>query len=745
MDGAGFVKGRMLDQNSLYNKSRSYAMSDALERGIAAAQAGRKQEAIAALRDAIVQNPRDAEAWLWMARLLDQPQRRRECLQRVLQLQPDHAEAQRMLAELDRPAVTTPPPGERPRTGPLSWHTGQLPPLPAQPSAEDQAWMERLGLVSAQTPPPAAPQPVIPPPSPVARVEPQPQQAPQQPPPPQQPKPEPPAPVVSAEPEAATVAQPEAVVAQPAGEGDSWRKLMRRRSGRLPSAIDAEERKQRLRVFLVLGNALLVLVVIYFTFIRPPAGSQFKSLVFRPTPLPSPTLQPTATGQALNQPTPDKFRTQVAQAVLQLTKPANEQALQQAQATLQVATQIALDAQAQRDQVRLSCNESVRLALETGDRRYLTEKAGLASCDLSGFDLSGVDLSGAVLTDAILSGANLNDANLQKADLRHARIENSQTSRTDLSYALLEDATLWITEDTDYIFTGTNLLNANLVFPQELDWTQAWRLSWSPDGARIATLAREGIFVFDVKTGDRQRLSLPYSARDVAWSPDGKLLALSEGEWVHLLDTNSWQELQTVALSPVSVLGAGWNPTGTLLGVATAEGLAFYDPVTQEIVSRLPDCQADVQTVHSAWSVDGNRLFCVSGGGITLWNVRTGKVERTLKAAAQGVRSLAWNGDEVYLALQRQDTVEVWDVKLDESKGVFNANSMAWSPTRRFLLLSAPDGFQRWDVFFASWQPGTGVLSGRLVLEISPDGASFAYLGPQWVTISPTRRAISYP
>jgi len=159
----------------------------------------------------------------------------------------------------------------------------------------------------------------------------------------------------------------------------------------------------------------------------------------------------------------------------------------------------------------------------------------------------------------------------------------------------------------------------------------------------------------------------------------------------------------------------------------------------------LPDCQADVQTVHSAWSVDGNRLFCVSGGGITLWNVRTGKVERTLKAAAQGVRSLAWNGDEVYLALQRQDTVEVWDVKLDESKGVFNANSMAWSPTRRFLLLSAPDGFQRWDVFLASWQPGTGVLSGRLVLEISPDGASFAYLGPQWVTISPTRRAISYP
>jgi WD40 repeat protein len=712
-------------------------MSDALERGIAAAQAGRRQEAVTALRDAIVQDPRNAEAWLWMARLLDQPQRRRECLQRVLQLQPDHAEAQALLAELDRSTNVTPPLAERPRTGPLSWHTGELPPLPAQPSAEDQAWMERLGLVSAQTPPPApsAP-PVMPPPSPVQtqlqssplpKIEPEPVQA------------------VSAEPAQPPMAEPEPVVTQPARQEDSWRQLIRRRSGRLPSTIDAEERTQRLRVFLVFANALLVLVVIYFTFIRPPAGSQFKSLVFRPTPLPSPTLQPTATGQALNQPTPDKFRTQVAQAVLQLTKPADEQALQQAQATLQAATQVALDAQALREQIRNSCDESARAALEAGDQRYLIEKAGLANCDLSGFDFSGMDLSGAVLSEAILIGTNLDHTNLSAADLRGAVIENSQSVDTDLSYARVENATVWITEDTDYNFTGVNLSGANLVLPQELDWTQTPHLSWSPDGSQVATLTRFGIFVLNVQTGAGRRVDLPYSPQDVAWSPDGKLLALTDREQVHLLDTSNWQEQQTAVLSPLTVLGAGWNPTGTLLGVATPEGAAFYDPVEQSFVARLPDCQADVQTIHSAWSADGNRLFCVSGTAITLWDVRNSKTVRTLKAPVKGVRGLAWNGDDVYLALQRKDTVEIWDVQSDESKGVFNATSAVWSPTRRFLLLAAPDGFHRWDVFLMSWQPGGGLLNGQRVLAISPDGASFAYLGPQWVTISPTRRAVSYP
>lgn len=711
-------------------------MSEALERGIAAAQAGRKQEAIAALRDAIVQDPRNVDAWLWIARLLDQPQRRRECLERVLQLQPGHAEAQAMLTALDRPASAAPQPptSERPRTGPLTWKTGQLPPLPQQPSSEDQAWMERLGLVPPSAPPPPIVQPQ-PKPSPLVEPSPKPQpdlRAELLPKPAPQPDPEP-------------APQQEEEQTPPVEQEEGWRRLMRRRAGRLPSTLDAEERKQRFRVFLVIANALLVLVVIYFTFIRPPAGSQFESLVFRPTPLPSPTLQPTATGQLLPQATPDRLRTQVAQAVFQLTQPADGESLQKAQLTLQAATQSAVDAQALKDVVRLNCDETVRIALESGDLRAIEEKAGLAGCDLSGFDLSGVDLSRTVLQDVILSGTLLDDANLSAADLRGAQIENAQTRNTDLSYALLENATIWMTEDTEYLLEGVDLRRANIVLPQELDWVQQPNAAWSPDGNQLAMPVRMGVFLFNLQTGAGRRAELPYSAVDLAWSPDGKLLALAEQERVHLLDAATLQEVQLAVFSPVQVLGAGWNPTGNLLGVATAEGVVIYDPVLQGIVARLPEaCRADVQTVHDAWSVDGSRLFC-AGETITLWDVRSAQPVQQLKADSRGVLGVAWNGDGAFLALQRQGTVEVWDVALDQSKGVFAAQSMAWSPTRRFLMLAAPDGFQRWDVFLMSWQPGLGFLNGRRVLGISPDGASFLYVGAQWVTISPTRRAISYP
>jgi hypothetical protein len=46
-------------------------------------------------------NPRDETAWLWMALTLDSPQRRRECLQRVLEINPNNTIAHQNLAQLE--------------------------------------------------------------------------------------------------------------------------------------------------------------------------------------------------------------------------------------------------------------------------------------------------------------------------------------------------------------------------------------------------------------------------------------------------------------------------------------------------------------------------------------------------------------------------------------------------------------------------------------------------------------------
>lgn len=59
-----------------------------LQKGIAALEAGRREEARRMLARAVCAEPGNATAWLWLSRCLDDEARRRECLERALRLDP---------------------------------------------------------------------------------------------------------------------------------------------------------------------------------------------------------------------------------------------------------------------------------------------------------------------------------------------------------------------------------------------------------------------------------------------------------------------------------------------------------------------------------------------------------------------------------------------------------------------------------------------------------------------------------
>ena len=73
-----------------------------LAQGIAAAKAGERGTARDLLTRAVRRHPESETAWLWLSSVLDTPQGRAHCLQRVLALDPDNAAAQRGLAALER-------------------------------------------------------------------------------------------------------------------------------------------------------------------------------------------------------------------------------------------------------------------------------------------------------------------------------------------------------------------------------------------------------------------------------------------------------------------------------------------------------------------------------------------------------------------------------------------------------------------------------------------------------------------
>ena len=95
---------------------QTLAASTLVERAITASKAGDTTAALALFAQALAQDGTNEQAWLWLSGLVADAAERRFCLNRVLQITPDHSAAQRGLAAL--------PADVRPRAPTL--HTGKL-------------------------------------------------------------------------------------------------------------------------------------------------------------------------------------------------------------------------------------------------------------------------------------------------------------------------------------------------------------------------------------------------------------------------------------------------------------------------------------------------------------------------------------------------------------------------------------------------------------------------------------------
>lgn len=74
---------------------------DLIAEGIAAYNAGETREAQKVFADVIKQDKTNTTAWYYLGLAQSDPNKRRECMKRVLAIDPEHAEAQTALAELD--------------------------------------------------------------------------------------------------------------------------------------------------------------------------------------------------------------------------------------------------------------------------------------------------------------------------------------------------------------------------------------------------------------------------------------------------------------------------------------------------------------------------------------------------------------------------------------------------------------------------------------------------------------------
>ncbi len=85
--------------------SDSLQATELMRRGQAAARVGRRDQAREYLRSAVELDPRNAEAWLDLAGVEDDPQRKRACFETVLEIDPGNEQAGLGLEMLDQDSM----------------------------------------------------------------------------------------------------------------------------------------------------------------------------------------------------------------------------------------------------------------------------------------------------------------------------------------------------------------------------------------------------------------------------------------------------------------------------------------------------------------------------------------------------------------------------------------------------------------------------------------------------------------
>ena len=78
-------------------------MATLLEQAVAHIQAGELEKGKQTLAEILKQNPRDENAWLWLARCVTDPEQVRYCFERILKINPQNQHASEGLRRLNNP------------------------------------------------------------------------------------------------------------------------------------------------------------------------------------------------------------------------------------------------------------------------------------------------------------------------------------------------------------------------------------------------------------------------------------------------------------------------------------------------------------------------------------------------------------------------------------------------------------------------------------------------------------------
>jgi Flp pilus assembly protein TadD len=121
--------GTFAENKTLKPKDQGVTMDPLVQSAREAFHQGDKSKARDLLKQALGTNPNDIEVWLLLANVVDEPQRKRQCLNRVLSLEATNKTAREMLLEMDRAELNSYRTQPRPATLPTAQSQPETPRL----------------------------------------------------------------------------------------------------------------------------------------------------------------------------------------------------------------------------------------------------------------------------------------------------------------------------------------------------------------------------------------------------------------------------------------------------------------------------------------------------------------------------------------------------------------------------------------------------------------------------------------